>query len=420
MKKVVLLFFAIIIYISVNAQTTYYVSTTGSDSDVGTSSAPFATWQKAISKVSAGDTIIIREGTYYPGADTDNGKLPHYGVYINGIDGTVSAHITLKSEREGVRPVLDCSNLDSSSTNRGLVINYSDYWNIIGVDITGVNQVNTSVCAGLIGLYCNYVHLLGVRSYDNEGVGIRFEHTCTGVTIENCDSYNNYDYVSNGNHADGIEFAYVDEGCHNYIKGCRIWNNSDDGIDLWQNDGIMEIDSCWVWNNGKDDGDGNGFKMGKSTITPRPRITYRYVRNCLAAYNKYNALTDNNADMKAEVCNNTFYENSRSVQFYTNSQASIFQNNLYINNTKSADYGSSVTKNDLSYTGLSEFSLLSRYAAIDTVELRTARGFNYALPFVDFLRPLESNTAVVDQGTNVGLYYIRSAPDYGYAEYGLE
>jgi len=43
---------------------TYYVATTGSDSNPGTQSQPFRTIQKAANVVSAGDTVLVRGGTY--------------------------------------------------------------------------------------------------------------------------------------------------------------------------------------------------------------------------------------------------------------------------------------------------------------------------------------------------------------------
>lgn len=43
---------------------TFYVSTTGNDSGDGSISSPFATFDKAVSVMSAGDTCIIREGVY--------------------------------------------------------------------------------------------------------------------------------------------------------------------------------------------------------------------------------------------------------------------------------------------------------------------------------------------------------------------
>src|SRR4051794_19049095 len=44
--------------------TDYYVATTGSDSNAGTMTAPFATLQKGVNTAVAGDTVYIRGGTY--------------------------------------------------------------------------------------------------------------------------------------------------------------------------------------------------------------------------------------------------------------------------------------------------------------------------------------------------------------------
>src|SRR3954462_10521721 len=43
---------------------TYYVSTTGGDANPGALAAPFKTIQRAANAASAGDTVIVRAGTY--------------------------------------------------------------------------------------------------------------------------------------------------------------------------------------------------------------------------------------------------------------------------------------------------------------------------------------------------------------------
>jgi hypothetical protein len=44
--------------------TVYYVASNGSDDAAGTEGAPFKTIQKAASLVSAGDTVVVRHGSY--------------------------------------------------------------------------------------------------------------------------------------------------------------------------------------------------------------------------------------------------------------------------------------------------------------------------------------------------------------------
>src|SRR5258708_17032852 len=44
---------------------TYYVSPSGQDAGPGTQSQPFATLQAAVTHLEPGDSLIVREGTYY-------------------------------------------------------------------------------------------------------------------------------------------------------------------------------------------------------------------------------------------------------------------------------------------------------------------------------------------------------------------
>ena len=46
------------------ALSTYYVATTGNDTAAGTSTAPWLTLQHGVDTIKAGDTIIVKAGTY--------------------------------------------------------------------------------------------------------------------------------------------------------------------------------------------------------------------------------------------------------------------------------------------------------------------------------------------------------------------
>lgn len=52
------------LFCSVACGTTYYVSTSGSDSNPGTLALPWATLQKAVDTIAAGDTAVVLPGTY--------------------------------------------------------------------------------------------------------------------------------------------------------------------------------------------------------------------------------------------------------------------------------------------------------------------------------------------------------------------
>ena len=49
----------------------FYVSTTGNDANAGTSAAPWRTLRYGVSRLTAGDTLYIRGGTYGGGSNYD-------------------------------------------------------------------------------------------------------------------------------------------------------------------------------------------------------------------------------------------------------------------------------------------------------------------------------------------------------------
>lgn len=105
------------------AQTTYYVSNSGSDSNPGTSALPFQTITYAYSLVTAGDTIIAKPGLY-----TD--YTPWAGIQMNK-NGTPSAYITLKSQYKW-QATLDAGNL---ANHTEVVTMYGSYNTIEGFEM---------------------------------------------------------------------------------------------------------------------------------------------------------------------------------------------------------------------------------------------------------------------------------------------
>ena len=82
--------------VAVTQAATYYVSPSGSNSNPGTLSAPFATLQKAHDISNAGDTIYMRGGTYI---------LDNSAVQI-GRSGSSGNYITVINY-PGETPILD-------------------------------------------------------------------------------------------------------------------------------------------------------------------------------------------------------------------------------------------------------------------------------------------------------------------------
>lgn len=104
---------------------TYYVATNGSNTNAGSSAAPFQTIQKGLSVLSAGDTLVIRNGTY-SGSSNSLANLP---------SGSAGNYITIMAENEG--GVIITAGMGMSDTDRylvfqGLRIQDSTQKNILG------------------------------------------------------------------------------------------------------------------------------------------------------------------------------------------------------------------------------------------------------------------------------------------------
>ncbi len=68
---------------------TFYVATDGSDSNPGSASAPFRTLQQAANTAFAGDTVVVRDGTYghensVTGGDSSDNENSPVVLYNSG------------------------------------------------------------------------------------------------------------------------------------------------------------------------------------------------------------------------------------------------------------------------------------------------------------------------------------------------
>ena len=160
---------------------TYYVDVNGNNANAGTSAQPWRTLQYAVDRVVAGDTIIVRAGTYA-------------GFRI-GRSGTASAPITIKAEA-GARPLLNAV----SAANRHQ-------------SIVEVENFDATVA---------YVVIEGfeVSAAPRHGIDLRIT---SYVTVRNCLSHDN----GKTTRGDGIFTAFSD---HPLLEGNECWTNSEHGI----------------------------------------------------------------------------------------------------------------------------------------------------------------------------------------------
>ena len=133
---------------------TYHVSTSGSDSNAGTQSAPFRTITHAYSKAAAGTVIIVAPGTY---TDYQSG----WGLHL-GASGTATAPIYLCSQTRG-GAIIDGQN--AADRNQGLYIDGS--YNVVdGFVITRGTLGGMSIWANGNQILRNEIHHNGNTSIE--------------------------------------------------------------------------------------------------------------------------------------------------------------------------------------------------------------------------------------------------------------
>src|SRR5260370_16391468 len=101
----------------------YYVSPAGSDSNAGTSVAPFQTIQHAANVVNPGDMVIVRDGTYNNAAVSGVGSK----LIVMSRGGTAANHVVFTAEHKWGAKIDGLNN--TSATGWEFSANYIDVKN---------------------------------------------------------------------------------------------------------------------------------------------------------------------------------------------------------------------------------------------------------------------------------------------------
>ncbi|MGC3979269.1 MAG: right-handed parallel beta-helix repeat-containing protein [Paludibacteraceae bacterium] len=230
----------------------YYLSPSGNDSNNGFSLA--SAWQSpnyAFSTLTSGDTLWVAGGTY-----TVNETVKSKNA------GTQVAQVKVLAIR-GEKPVFDCSSFrnygSESSTYRGMDLRQA-WWHVRGIKIYKAGHNGIIIAGANITVEGCVVEECG---HD----GISIGSGSVNALVLNCDSYRNAEVKGKGENGDG--FA-AKEGSGTVFRGCRAWENVDDGWDVYGGSEPVLVDSCWSFGNGVNywpdlitsfQGDGNGLNL---------------------------------------------------------------------------------------------------------------------------------------------------------------
>lgn len=400
MKRYILLLLVLALF-KTGAGTVYYLSPTGSDTYNGTSpDTPLRMPDKAIAKVVAGDTILVRGGTYSISST----------LYLKQ-SGTPEKKIHLLAW-PGESPIFDFSG--TASGKRGISLTGS-HWVIRGLFITKAGDNGMHISGGAFNLVenCNFS--------ENEDTGLQLSGGAHDNQIINCDSWYNADPPDYGD-ADGFA-PKMDVGTNNYFYGCRAWQNCDDGWDGYLRNGNNAstiLENCWTWRNGylKDGRDpgsqanGNGFKMGGSD--DKTLKHHFIVKNCLAFDNKSKGFDQNNNKGAMTIFNGTAFRNKGNDFSIPSAlpagEQAIVKNSLAAQGNK-ISLGTFVIQQANSWNGGVTVTAAD-FISLDTTGVSGPRKADGSLPELPFMK-LAAGSDLIDAGIDIGLPFLGPKPDLG-------
>lgn len=229
----------------------------------------------------------------------------------------------------------------------------------------------------------------GLSTHDNYETGFQLEGASSNNVVINLDSYRNRDPRKNGESADG--FACKEgQGVGNVLRNARLWDNVDDGLDLFMFGSPVTVEEVYAWGNGFNrwgftpfEGDGNGFKLG---ITGNPP-TNHIIRNSIAFANWKKGFIDNGNPGSLTFERNTAWSNG-DTGFLMRSSSSTMTGNVAAANEGggNVDLIDDVSDSGNSWNSGSSWSN-SSFVSTDTSVLKGARGSDGRVQGSDFLIP---------------------------------
>ena len=384
--------FLLLLFSSAICARQFWLSPTGNDLNNGLSAT--TAWlspNTAFTKLVAGDTLWVKGGIY---AITETVKAANPATKKSPV---------LVSAVRGEKPIFDCSSFrhygSESSTYRGMDLRQA-FWRVRGIKIykAGYNGV---IIAG------ENITLEGMTIEECGMDGIALAVGAVNAYILNCDSYRNCNVQANGENGDG--FA-AKEGTGTVFRGCRSWENADDGWDVYGGNQPILIDSCWSYGNGVNywadmilgyQGDGNGFKLGGGGGVEGNASNV--VLNSFAFGNVGKGFDQNHNSWGITCINCTGY-NNHGMGNFAFEEVPAMGKHVMINNLSYAGTGQAIAIGSTETTNSWNLGLSftnDMFESLDVADYKIDRDDDYRLtdPRIKSLFKLKNNNPVIDKGT---------------------
>jgi uncharacterized repeat protein (TIGR01451 family) len=295
---------------------TYYVAPTGDDDNLGTEISPWKTIQHAADTMVAGDTVLIRAGTYEEQVIPSNsGSAGHYITYAAYPGETVTIDgigISLPSYETGLFVVEDTSyikvsglriiNAGPNDNNAGIYVDNAHYviiennytYNTVSSGIGVWDGTNIIIDGNEVQLACNDGEQENITVSGTDRFEIKNNHIHEGgpgtnggegITIKG-GATNGKIYQNHGHDIPERTCLYVDGwGDAKATSNLEIYQNTFHhcaaGITLSSEDGSLVRD-IKIYNNIIYDNQSNGLEIGywgEDWVTVRPVESITFINN---------------------------------------------------------------------------------------------------------------------------------------------
>jgi hypothetical protein len=325
--------------------------------------------------------------------------------------------------------VIDFSGMSDADTNRGFLLKTNEsYWHFKGLEIyrAGDNGMKVEGSCNIIE-FCSFHHNHDTGLQMGLGDGDENDGTVVASNLVlNCDSYLNYDPRHSGGNADGFA-CKLSPGQSNVFKGCRSWENSDDGWDLFKSNYQIILEDCWTFHNGDpasfaagSAGNAEGFKLGGDSSFGAPNIA----RRCIAFNNRYGgssagrAFHQNDNTRGITLLNCLSFSNNYNYSLNNDiSESHVMKNNVGFDGiTKNVASNSMTIQVNNSWNLPAVTANAADYLDLTETSAKGPRQADGSLPSNEFGR-LVAGSDLIDKGVPVGLPFSGAAPDLGAFEF---
>ncbi len=209
--KLLPLFIVLLFISNFSCATTYFVSKTGNDNNVGGPSSSWLTIQKAASVMVAGDSLFIHQGTYNE-------------IVIAQFSGTSTDPIVY-SNFQNETVIIDGTGINLNGWNGVFDVSNQDFIKVIGL------EVHNSTFAGFWAENTSFIEFINTKTYNtySSGIGIwdsnHIKVKNNEIELACNDGGEECITIANSNHCDII---------NNNVHHNGLGTNGGEGIDIKQ------------------------------------------------------------------------------------------------------------------------------------------------------------------------------------------